>query len=115
MAVKKTFFLDTISGYDEALQEFAGGDHVDLSLKAWLCGGGVKVITCSKVGVVNALDPVKTRTAFNVKLLVKKWFSNSGYVSSIYKLASKGRLAESIDVDREEMAERAKQREESPL
>lgn len=107
LAVEKEFFLQTLGGYEESLQDFGGGESVDLTLKAWLCGRGIKVITCSKVGVVNVLDPVKTRSSFNVKLLVKKWFGGSGFSSSIYRLTSKGKGSEGAEKDSDDSEERS--------
>lgn len=62
-SINKTFFAH-IGWYDEGLGIY-GGENVELSLKAWMCGGRLETIPCSRVGHIQKaghpyLDGVKT-------------------------------------------------------
>ncbi|GFO20106.1 polypeptide n-acetylgalactosaminyltransferase [Plakobranchus ocellatus] len=46
-AINKQFFLD-IGTYDPGL-ELWGGENIELSLKLWMCGGGIFINPCSRV------------------------------------------------------------------
>ncbi|XP_055889632.1 polypeptide N-acetylgalactosaminyltransferase 5-like isoform X1 [Biomphalaria glabrata] len=46
-AIRKDFFID-MGTYDVGL-ELWGGENIELSLKLWLCGGGILIHPCSRV------------------------------------------------------------------
>lgn len=46
-AINKEFFLQ-MGTYDEGL-ELWGGENIELSLKLWMCGGGIMIHPCSRV------------------------------------------------------------------
>lgn len=47
-SINKTFFAH-LGWYDEGLGIY-GGENVELSFKAWMCGGRLETIPCSRVG-----------------------------------------------------------------
>lgn len=48
MAMKKSFFLQ-LGGFDQGM-EIWGAEHMEMSVKVWLCGGRVEMLPCSIVG-----------------------------------------------------------------
>ncbi|XP_062559755.1 putative polypeptide N-acetylgalactosaminyltransferase 9 [Armigeres subalbatus] len=62
-SINKTFFAN-LGWYDEGLGIY-GAENVELSLKAWMCGGRLETIPCSRVGHIQKaghpyLNGVKT-------------------------------------------------------
>lgn len=72
-AVRKDFFF-AVGAYDTGLDGDGGGEQVELSIRAWLCTGSVKVAYCSRVGLLNLFDPVKVSSQRNVRRIAEKWF-----------------------------------------
>ncbi|KAI0216981.1 Polypeptide N-acetylgalactosaminyltransferase 4 [Lamellibrachia satsuma] len=73
-AVGKGHF-ETLGGYDEGFTE-AGGENLELSLRAWMCGGSVKVLPCSRVGVLNLNDPIRVGSKSNIRRIAELWLGN---------------------------------------
>ncbi|XP_048211874.1 polypeptide N-acetylgalactosaminyltransferase 15 isoform X2 [Perognathus longimembris pacificus] len=48
VAIDRHYFQNT--GAYDPLMALQGGENLELSLKAWLCGGSVEVVPCSRVG-----------------------------------------------------------------
>ncbi|XP_006770239.1 PREDICTED: polypeptide N-acetylgalactosaminyltransferase 15 isoform X1 [Myotis davidii] len=48
VAVDRHYFQNT--GAYDPLMSLRGGENLELSLKAWLCGGSVEILPCSRVG-----------------------------------------------------------------
>ena len=70
-AVRK-LFLKRIGGFDESMND-VGGESLELSLRTWMCGGVIKILPCSRVGVLNLKDPVKVIMAENIRRIVELW------------------------------------------
>ncbi|KAM5230990.1 polypeptide N-acetylgalactosaminyltransferase 15 isoform 2-T3 [Hipposideros larvatus] len=48
VAMDRNYFQNT--GAYDPLMSLRGGENLELSLKAWLCGGAVEILPCSRVG-----------------------------------------------------------------
>lgn len=47
MAMQKSYFL-SLGGFDPGMQVW-GSEHIEISVKVWLCGGRVEMVPCSKI------------------------------------------------------------------
>jgi len=74
-------FMESIGDYDDALNH-GGGHDLELSLRAWMCGGSVKIARCSRVAVHNALKPRTVFTETNVRRITELWLD--GYKHYVY-------------------------------
>ncbi|XP_060562485.1 polypeptide N-acetylgalactosaminyltransferase 13-like [Ruditapes philippinarum] len=54
-AMRKSFFLQ-LGGFDPGM-EIWGVEHMELSVKTWLCGGVVEMLPCSKIGHIYRAAP----------------------------------------------------------
>jgi len=67
-------FLDGIGGLDDGLRPDDGaGTLAELSLRAWMCGGAVRVATCSRVAVRNALRARRVADPANYRRVAELW------------------------------------------
>ena len=72
-AVSRAFFTK-LTGYDVGFRD-AGGEHLELALRAWMCGGAVRVLPCARVGVLNLNDPVRVGSAENAWRITELWLA----------------------------------------
>ena len=75
-------FLDNIGNFDEGITH-GGGEALELSMRTWMCGGSIKIVTCSRVAVKNALEPHKVDNPKNFRRIVDLWLEN--YRTLAYK------------------------------
>ena len=68
-------FLDSIGNFDEGITH-GGGEALELSMRTWMCGGSIKIVSCSRVAVKNALEPHKVDNHKNFRRIVDLWLEN---------------------------------------
>lgn len=73
-ALRKSF-LDSIGSFDKDFEE-GGGDILELSLRAWLCGGMIETVSCSRVGILNLDDQSKPYSQKNCQRIAGLWYGN---------------------------------------
>ena len=103
-AVDKAF-LAQLGGHDAAMVPASGGDAVELSLRAWLCGGGVRIARCSRVAVQDAMRPRHTTSDANFRRTVELWLD--GYKHFAYSVSGVSQAME----DRERQSLRTRRAE----
>lgn len=76
LAAQRTF-LDGIGGFDDRLRPDDGaGALAELSLRAWMCGGAVRIATCSRVAVRNSLRARRIVDPVNYRRVAELWFED---------------------------------------
>uniref|UniRef100_A0A3B3UK45 Polypeptide N-acetylgalactosaminyltransferase 8 n=1 Tax=Poecilia latipinna TaxID=48699 RepID=A0A3B3UK45_9TELE len=86
-------FLREIGGLDGGVTIY-GGENVELGIRAWLCGGSVKVVPCSRVAHIERahkpyapdLNPSMRRNALRLNVPLKDHGIDIGDVSKRKKL-----------------------------
>lgn len=78
-AVDRKFFFE-IGGYDPGMDVW-GGENLELSFRAWMCGGSLEFIPCSRVGhIFRAAHPYsfgnKDTHGLNSKRLADVWMDD---------------------------------------
>ena len=67
-AISKQFFQE-LRYYDDGLRIW-GGEQFELSFKAWMCGGEILRIPCSKIGCIQK-STLKQATGMNLEPIFK--------------------------------------------
>ncbi len=67
--------FDKIGGFDEDIEDI-GGQNIEMSFRTWMCGGSLKVLPCSRVGVLNLHDPVKIVNADTIRRISEVWLGD---------------------------------------
>lgn len=80
-AVDKDYF-SSIGNYDDGM-DGGGGHNLELSIRAWLCGGGMHVVPCSRVAVHSAFKPLQVNSARNFRRIAEMWLGD-GYKKYAY-------------------------------
>mmetsp|Transcript_52323 Transcript_52323/g.124897 ORF Transcript_52323/g.124897 Transcript_52323/m.124897 type:complete len:425 (-) Transcript_52323:30-1304(-) len=87
-AIDKAWF-DKLRLFDPGMREW-GGDHMELTMKVWRCGGRIEMVPCSRVGHLYR-DPsqrpyhVEVNTVvYNYKRLAELWAKD--HLSYFYKM-----------------------------
>uniref|UniRef100_A0A8C3WGH7 Polypeptide N-acetylgalactosaminyltransferase n=1 Tax=Catagonus wagneri TaxID=51154 RepID=A0A8C3WGH7_9CETA len=79
VAMDRHYFQNT--GAYDPLMSLQGGENLELSLKAWLCGGSVEVLPCSRVGQIygrqDARSPLEREAALQNKVLIAETWLGS--------------------------------------
>uniref|UniRef100_A0A0N5A2G5 Glyco_trans_2-like domain-containing protein n=1 Tax=Parastrongyloides trichosuri TaxID=131310 RepID=A0A0N5A2G5_PARTI len=94
LAIHKDFFIK-MGEYDMGMLIW-GAENIEMSIKAWMCGGGVKVVPCSRVGHLfrhrrpyKSLPGLADSNLLNSLRTVKVWFDE--YEEQFYLLRPKAR------------------------
>ena len=67
--------------YDEGM-EIWGGEQLELSFKAWMCGGVIEIVPCSRVGhIFRSFSPYKWTAKvklpeYNYKRVAEVWMDD---------------------------------------
>jgi len=76
LATQRTF-LDSIGGLDAELRPDDGaGSLAELSLRAWMCGGAVRIASCSRVAVRNSLRARRIADPANYRRVAELWLDD---------------------------------------
>ena len=78
-------YFDALGNYDEGFGK-GGGENLELSMRAWMCGGEILVVPCSRVAVVDALRPREVTAPANFRRVVEMWVG-SRYQRDSYNIA----------------------------
>lgn len=76
-SIRKDWFAE-LGHYDPGM-EIWGGEQLELSFKAWMCGGRVEIVPCSRVGhIFRSFSPYKWETdkqipEYNYKRVAAVW------------------------------------------
>lgn len=76
-SIRKDWFSQ-LGFYDEGM-EIWGGEQLELSFKAWMCGGSIEIVPCSRVGhIFRTFSPYKWTTKvklpeYNYKRVAAVW------------------------------------------
>lgn len=109
-AIKRDYFYH-LGGYD-ANMDLWGGENVELALRAWMCGGRVLILPCSRFGHIfrksrpygpkpNQLDTLMT----NSHRTARVWLDE--YIERFYDAQPDARYVDSGDIsDRVELRKR---------
>ncbi|KAM7063999.1 polypeptide N-acetylgalactosaminyltransferase 15 [Molossus nigricans] len=79
VAMDRHYFQNT--GAFDPLMSLRGGENLELSLKAWLCGGSVEILPCSRVGHIyenqDANSPLdQEATLLNKVRIAETWLGS---------------------------------------
>ena len=96
-------YLQELHGLDEWLSE-GGGDMLELSFRTAMCGGKIKILPCSRVGVLNIREPVKVVNTKNIWYISELWLGS--YKDNVYKQLKKEPSAGVTESDRKRLAAR---------
>ena len=77
---------------------------LELSFRTAMCGGKIKVVPCSRVGVLNIREPVKVVSAKNHWYIAELWLGN--HKDRVYKQMSADPSSGISDVDRKSLESR---------
>jgi len=78
--IRKDWFAK-LGFYDEGM-EIWGGEQLELSFKAWMCGGAIEIVPCSRVGhIFRTFSPYKWTTKvklpeYNYKRVAAVWMDH---------------------------------------
>ncbi|XP_034984836.2 polypeptide N-acetylgalactosaminyltransferase 15 isoform X1 [Zootoca vivipara] len=98
VAVDRHYFQNT-GGYDSDMTPW-GAENIELSIKAWLCGGSVEIIPCSRVGHVYRTGipynfPAEEAVERNKIRIAETWLGSFKYL--FYQQDKMARLIEKTE------------------
>lgn len=86
VAMDRNYFQNT--GAYDPLMSLRGGENLELSLKAWLCGGSVEILPCSRVGHIyqnqDAHSPLDQEATLQNKVRIAETWLGS-FKETFYK------------------------------
>uniref|UniRef100_A0A0N5C859 Glyco_trans_2-like domain-containing protein n=1 Tax=Strongyloides papillosus TaxID=174720 RepID=A0A0N5C859_STREA len=101
LAVHREFFKEQ-GEYDMGM-EIWGAENIEMSVKAWLCGDGIKVVPCSRIGhVFRHRRPYKSKPGITDSNLLNSlrtvivWFDE--YQKQFYLARPRAKDIETVDV-----------------
>lgn len=106
-AIWRQYFLDS-GTYDANMTEW-GGEHIEMSLRTWRCGGRIEILPCSRIGhVFRKKNPYTVHLPAvwkNTKRAALVWLDD--YIERFYEKSPHVRRIDAGDVS-ERLAVRAK-------
>jgi len=93
-------FWDRTGAYDTNMTEW-GGEHIEMSLRTWRCGGRIEVVPCSRIGhVFRARNPYVVHyeaVVVNQKRAALVWLDGN-YLENFYQKVPQARHLDAGDV-----------------
>jgi len=93
-------FWESVGAYDVGMSEW-GGEHIEMSLRVWRCGGRVEILPCSRVGhVFRARNPYSVEVLSvvrNLKRAALVWLD--GHLEDFYREVPAARGLDAGDVE----------------
>ncbi|CAK0861763.1 unnamed protein product [Prorocentrum cordatum] len=100
-AMRRDWF-NHLGFFDEGMEQW-GGDHIELTMKVWRCGGRIEVVPCSRIGHLfrtpakRPYDVEVAQVVKNYARLARVWAGN--YLDTFYKMKPEARAFEVPDLD----------------
>jgi len=100
-AIRRDWF-NHLGFFDKGMQQW-GGDHIELTMKVWRCGGLIEIVPCSRIGHVfrtpawRPYDVEVPQVVNNYARLARIWAGD--YLENFYKVKPEARFVVIEDID----------------
>lgn len=100
-AMRRDWF-NHLGFFDEGMEQW-GGDHIELTMKVWRCGGRIEVVPCSRIGHLfrtpakRPYDVEVEQVVKNYARLARVWAGS--YLDTFYKMKPEARAFKIPDLE----------------